>query len=558
LGHTLGADDEYTYGGSGQLSNPQTCTLSNPNPSWQGIVAEGDYYPECSYTNYYRSSLDSIMRSLTVNYFNTVTNKLFNQQIDQLAGPFTTNDPQIVSRITSPQSGDQITQNIDIDVAHDNDANMQRAELWVNGVLTKTKYENMNSFFLASIPDAPTTIMVKAYDGAERAGVESSIVLNSAPTATPTPPPATPTPLIPTPTSINPTATPSFRTPTPTPSFRTPTPTSSFRTPTPTVVTPTPIPPTPTISPGNPDLVPAAVERSSLYPNQSYMVRICNNGSNDNLIGAMVYELRNLDNSQTKTYSSVLPGYGSCLELHSALCSHMGVSCNTAVRLQVKIDPYNYIHETNETNNVGSFIIYGQGGSEPTGFITATPTPLPGEMPDLIPSDIAYDEDSAMVTASICNRGGSFEGNLEYFYYNMRDDLVYEDAGTIDLGQNDCSELKPVSCNRLSKNCQGSIDLEIVLDPKNEITEVDELNNRHLLSFTPPQIIFTLTPTPRTPMTTPSIGTSVVPTTTPSSSSVSWGGILITFGIVLSVSSGLFIFLKYRKELFQLTGLDKG
>ncbi|HOY46576.1 MAG TPA: M64 family metallopeptidase [Candidatus Dojkabacteria bacterium] len=540
LGHNLGADDEYTYGGNGSLTNPQTCSATNPNPNWDGIVPRDDYYAECTYDNYYRSSQDSIMRTLNVDYFNAITNRLFNQQLDQLAGNFGGGGELINSNITSPESGAFITQNINVNVEYSDTTNIQRAELWVNGELKATKYKNLNQFFISSIPSSETTIIVKAYDGAERTGLEGRVVLNSVPSVTNTPTP-TYTPTV-TPTTFTPSNT------TPTPTTRvTVTPTRLTGTPT---LTPTRTPTvTPTSSSDKPDLKPEGLERSTLNPTYVFKIRICNRGSSDRTIGAMLYEVKNLDNSQVKVYSSILPQANSCLDLENVFCSDMGVNCQDAVRLQVKADPYNYVSEKDENNNTATFTLNSSSGDTPTPQTTVTITPTSsGIAPDLLPEEISYDSTSEQILPKVCNNGGDYTGLLQYYLYNVPDDMVHEADESIVISQGACVDLAPINCGLVSKNCQGDIYLEMVLDPQNEIVEAEELNNRRLLSFNPPSVTVTksVTFTPK-PSTNPSL-VSVTPATKTSSSN-GIGSILMSMGILMIAGSSIIVLIKYREEL---------
>jgi hypothetical protein len=547
LGHNLGADDEYTYGGDGSLSNAQTCSATNPNPNWDGIVARDDYYPECTYDNYYRSSQDSIMRTLNVNYFNAITNRLFNQQLNQLAGNAQVGGEPINSTITSPQSGEYITQNITVTVEYSDTSNIQRAELWINGELKTTKYENLNQFFIDSIANTETTIIVKAYDGAERTGLEGRVVLNSAPTITNTPTPTyTPT--------VTPT-TPSNVTPTPTTRVtRTPTPiiTGSVL---PTSITPTRTvtnTPTPTLNSDKPDLKPEALERSTLNPTYVFRIRICNRGSADRTIGAMLFEVKNLDNSSVKVYSSILPQANSCLDLENVFCSDMGVACQDAVRLQIKVDPYNYITEKDESNNIATFTLNSPSGDTPTPQVTVSTTPINIEdIPDLLPEAIAYNSETKQVLPKVCNNGGTYNGEMQYYLYNVPDDMVHENSESISISKGECLDLQPLNCGLVSKNCQGDIYLEMVIDPQNEILETEELNNRRLLSFNPPEVTITksLSITPKI-SSNPTL-VSITPTTkTGSTGGV--GSLLMVIGIIMISGSGLLVLFKYRDELKSL------
>jgi len=545
LGHNLGADDEYTYGGNSSLTNAQTCSATNPNPNWDGIVAHDDYFPECTYDNYYRSSENSIMRSLNVDYFNAITNRLFNQQLNQLAGSFVGGGDLINANITAPESGAFMTQNINVSVEYSNTSNIQRAEIWVNGELKTTKYKNLTQFFIASIPSSETTIIVKAYDGAERTGIEGRVVLNSVPSVTNTPTPSY------TPTVTPTTFTPSNTTPTPTTRV-TVTPTRTTGTPLPITNTPTRTP-TPTITPTSssvkPDLKPEGVERSTLNPTYVFKIRICNRGSSDRTIGAMLYEVKNLDNSSVEVYSSILPQANSCLDLENVFCSDMGVSCQDAVRLQIKVDPFNYVSEVDENNNLATFTLNSASGVTPTPQTSISVTPsISGIAPDLLPEEIRYNSATKQIQPKVCNNGGDYSGVLQYYLYNVPDDMVYEADESISISKGDCLDLSPINCGLVSKNCQGDIYLEMVLDPQNEIAEAEELNNRRLLSFNPPLVTTTVAPT-TTPK--PSLNPSSISITpaTKTGSSAGIGTILMGMGILMIAGSSGLVLVKYREEL---------
>ncbi|MEO0087879.1 MAG: M64 family metallopeptidase, partial [candidate division WOR-3 bacterium] len=86
LGHSLGElNDEYLCNYSGFRTDRNCYNGVPPNPAWQGIVPAESYYPECNYSNWYRSTQDSIMRSIDKEYFNPISIKLINEKIDYYA-----------------------------------------------------------------------------------------------------------------------------------------------------------------------------------------------------------------------------------------------------------------------------------------------------------------------------------------------------------------------------------------------------------------------------------------------------------------------------------------
>lgn len=92
LGHTIGnLLDEYTLSqdqgspATGQLDNQThaNCYAGQPPArKWQNLIGLNDYSKGCTNENWYRSSQDSIMRTLSAPYFNKISIDLLNKAID--------------------------------------------------------------------------------------------------------------------------------------------------------------------------------------------------------------------------------------------------------------------------------------------------------------------------------------------------------------------------------------------------------------------------------------------------------------------------------------------
>lgn len=271
--HTLNLYDEYNYGTTGQtvaLTYRNCYRAAPPYAGWDDIVPANSYFAQCGYSNWYRTSADSRMRSNTNPYYNSISLNIINNSITNFAGVYTSPDPLPSASITTPANNSNVTGSIAINSNFTNAGNLQRAELRVNDVLQAVSYTAPFNFTynLGSAPGNNVSIKVRPVDYLERAGQEATVILNPtavtstpSPTATNTPvPTATNTPL-PTATKT-PTPSPTFTpTKTPTPTFtptKTPTPNPTFtKTLTPTITkSPTPKPtntstpkPTVTLSP---------------------------------------------------------------------------------------------------------------------------------------------------------------------------------------------------------------------------------------------------------------------------------------------------------------------
>jgi prepilin-type N-terminal cleavage/methylation domain-containing protein len=88
LGHSFGLlADEYLASNNHPIElNGLNCHHTTPpNPSWNGIINSSDYNAECNYPSWYRSSSDSIMRSINSYLFNPVSRNAITAQIDLYA-----------------------------------------------------------------------------------------------------------------------------------------------------------------------------------------------------------------------------------------------------------------------------------------------------------------------------------------------------------------------------------------------------------------------------------------------------------------------------------------
>jgi hypothetical protein len=83
FGHGLSyLSDEYIVNSSGESLDKNCYAGTPPNQLWQTIPGTIGYYLGCNYSDYYRSSPDSIMRSLTAPYFNDVSQKYLKESLD--------------------------------------------------------------------------------------------------------------------------------------------------------------------------------------------------------------------------------------------------------------------------------------------------------------------------------------------------------------------------------------------------------------------------------------------------------------------------------------------
>jgi hypothetical protein len=92
LAHTLaGLEDEYIK--QTENDHPSAFVRVNcyrgvpPNPQWGGVVNSSDYHLGCNYPSWYRSSQTSIMRDITAEFFNPVSQHALQNAIDFYTQP---------------------------------------------------------------------------------------------------------------------------------------------------------------------------------------------------------------------------------------------------------------------------------------------------------------------------------------------------------------------------------------------------------------------------------------------------------------------------------------
>lgn len=105
LGHSLGylADEYIAYSGEGPMygSVSRNCYAGQPPAQeWQGRVDIGSYAQGCGYYNWYRSSPESIMLTLSAEYFNRISIDLLNERIDYFTWKVPTPSPYPTSSPT--------------------------------------------------------------------------------------------------------------------------------------------------------------------------------------------------------------------------------------------------------------------------------------------------------------------------------------------------------------------------------------------------------------------------------------------------------------------------
>ncbi|WP_165230225.1 Ig-like domain-containing protein [Aquisphaera insulae] len=181
--------DEYSYGTSGPLDG-QIHDLDGavpggnvyagvpPAASWSALVAPDEYYLGAGLTNWYRTSLTSLMSSVQAS-LNPVSMLQVESQIDYWAGPSADHQAPHVA-ITGLHDGDAVSGMVSVNVAQDDDRSVIFTQLWVDGSLARNSWES--PFTLAWTTGhttlGPHTLVVKAFDASGNVGVSAPVQVN--------------------------------------------------------------------------------------------------------------------------------------------------------------------------------------------------------------------------------------------------------------------------------------------------------------------------------------------------------------------------------------------
>jgi hypothetical protein len=184
FGHTLGSLlDEYNlYSTNGTVDGRTYVNCyagSPPNPEWDSLVTLSDYAQGCKYPNWYRSSSCSIMKSLSCQYFNTVSQRQLNTKLDYFAGSATTSEesvPVVVDdqpptvALTSPADGATVSGNVTVSASAADDQGVARVDFYQDSVLlgsdNTAPYSVRWNVKSKSVARGAHTLTATAFDGA--------------------------------------------------------------------------------------------------------------------------------------------------------------------------------------------------------------------------------------------------------------------------------------------------------------------------------------------------------------------------------------------------------
>lgn len=178
-GHAVGhLTDEYIYGYTEY--NMINCSATNPSPAWIGLVAPKDYNLGCDFSNYYRSSPSSLMLTLSAPYFNAVSQRAVNAQMNIYTSAFS-NATSPVAAISSPSSGAIVSGTVSVAATASDDQGVAWAELYIDNVLYTTLYRPPFTFSWdsRSVPDGSHTVQVKTIDAAANVGSSSVVTVTT-------------------------------------------------------------------------------------------------------------------------------------------------------------------------------------------------------------------------------------------------------------------------------------------------------------------------------------------------------------------------------------------
>ncbi len=178
--HSLGGllDEYVAYsGGTSDGAVHTNCFAGSPPASaWSGIVATSNCFLECKYAGWYRSSQDSVMRTLSAHYFNTVSLNALVAAINKYASSTADTAAPTVS-ISSPSSGAQVSGTIAVAIAASDASGIAKVDLYRDGSLVGSDSTSPFSIAWATtgVTNGSHVLQARATDVAGNVGTSSSI-----------------------------------------------------------------------------------------------------------------------------------------------------------------------------------------------------------------------------------------------------------------------------------------------------------------------------------------------------------------------------------------------
>lgn len=165
--------DEYTYDNPVITEKEGNRVYANcfwgtpPAPEWSNLVGVRDYAEGCAVATWHRSSNSSILIDTSEKYFNAVSQKIINEKISQIAGPFTEDKTSPQVQFISPNSNSTLSKGtIAIKAQATDDRGIAYVQLWADGVFLKTSYVAPYDLVWDASADkeGQHTLQIKAYD----------------------------------------------------------------------------------------------------------------------------------------------------------------------------------------------------------------------------------------------------------------------------------------------------------------------------------------------------------------------------------------------------------
>lgn len=150
FGHLFGnLRDEYVYDiGEQELDNTLNPNCYKGNPAvvfpeaWVGIVGSQDYFSGCSAPNWYRSSITSIMDTMSHVSFNAWGQKQLNSNIDIFSGSFS-DTVAPVGQLIGPENGSVVSYIMSFIYNVSDNNGVAYIQLWRDGVHVHTEYSGV-------------------------------------------------------------------------------------------------------------------------------------------------------------------------------------------------------------------------------------------------------------------------------------------------------------------------------------------------------------------------------------------------------------------------------
>lgn len=188
LGHALlHLKDEYNYDRNAKITETESnkvylnCFWGNPPAlEWNNLVGSLDYSKGCASIYWYKPYGTSVMKDQSQLFFNAVSQKIINDHINKIAGPYTEDQTPPKVQILSPKNNDIIKGMMNINSSASDNKGITYVQLWIDNQLIKTTYVEPYTFklYTTDFANGNHSLQIRGYDVAGNEGKSEQLPID--------------------------------------------------------------------------------------------------------------------------------------------------------------------------------------------------------------------------------------------------------------------------------------------------------------------------------------------------------------------------------------------